>query len=99
MQRAMSSGGGSEPGLDLNAFNNQEVDARKDKTISELLAEFRQGHEKGCEMIASLPDELLTFKRPHPFQGGMSTVLEMIQRSCLHHEAQHLMDIARVLRE
>jgi hypothetical protein len=26
-------------------------------------------------------------------------VLEMIQRSCLHHEAQHLMDIARVLRE
>ena len=75
-QRAMASGGGGGgggAGFDVNAFNKQQVDARKDKTIFELLAELRQGHEKGCELIASMPDELLTFKMPNPFQGGMST--------------------------
>ncbi len=52
----------------------------QDKTIFELLAEFRQGHEKGCERIASTPDEVLTFQMPNPFQGGMSTALDMISR-------------------
>jgi hypothetical protein len=101
-QRAMSSsggGGGMPADFDVNAFNNQQVVARKEKTIFELLAEFRQGHEKGVEMIAAMPDELLTFKMPNPFQGGMSTALEMIEGSCTDHEAQHLMDIAQALRE
>jgi DinB superfamily len=100
-QRAMSGGGGGGgmgADFDVNAFNKQQVDARKDKTILELLAELRQGHEKGCELIASMPDELLTFKMPNPFQGGMSTALEMIQGSCSDHEAQHLMDVAQALR-
>ncbi len=100
-QRAMASsggGGGMPADFDVNAFNNQQVAARKDKTIFELLAEFRQGHEKGVEMIASMPDELLTFQMPNPFQGGMSTALEMIEGSCCDHEAQHLMDIAQALR-
>jgi len=85
--------------FDVDAFNSQQVGARKDKTILDLLAEFRQGHEKGCEIIASMPDEMLTFKMPNPFQGGMSTALEMIEGSCTDHEAQHFMDIAQALRE
>jgi hypothetical protein len=100
-QRAMSSsgsGGGMPADFDVNAFNNQQVATRKDKTIFELLAEFRQGHEKGVEVIAATPDEVLTFKMPNPFQGGMSTALEMIEGSCCDHEAQHLMDIAQALR-
>jgi hypothetical protein len=100
-QRAMSSsggGGGMPAGFDVDAFNNQQVEIRKDRTIFELLAEFRQGHEKGVEMIASTPDEVLTFKMPNPFEGGMSTALEMISGSCGDHEAQHLMDVAQALR-
>jgi uncharacterized protein (TIGR03083 family) len=100
-QRAMSSsggGGGMPAGFDVDAFNNQQVEIRKDRTIFELLAEFRQGHEKGVEMIASTPDEVLTFKMPNPFAGGMSCALEMIAGSCGDHEAQHLMDVAQALR-
>ena len=98
--RAMSGGGGGGmgAGFDVNAFNNQQVEARKDKTVFELLAELRQGHEKGVEMIAATPDEVLAFKMPNPFQGGMSTALEMIEESSADHEAQHLMDIAQALR-
>jgi hypothetical protein len=104
-QRAMASSGGGGGGgggglpadFDVNTFNNQQVDIRKEKTIFELLAEFRQGHEKGVEMIAATPDEVLTFKMRNPFQGGMSTALEMINGSCGDHEAQHMMDIAQAL--
>ena len=103
-QRAMASsgsgggGGGMPPGFDVNAFNNQQVEIRKDKTVFELLAEFRQGHEKGVEMLAATPDEVLTFQMPNPFEGGMSCALDMIAGSCGDHEAQHLVDIAQALR-
>jgi len=99
-QRAGEGGGGSGmgAGFDVNAFNRQQVETRKDKTVFELVAEFRQGHEKGVELIGATPDEVLTKKVPDPFAGGMSTALEMIQGSCGDHEAQHLMDVARVLR-
>jgi hypothetical protein len=91
-------GGGMGAGFDVNAFNRQQVETRKDKSVFELVAEFRQGHEKGVELIGATPDEVLTKKVPDPFAGGMSTALEMIQGSCGDHEAQHLMDVARVLR-
>ncbi len=91
-------GGGMGAGFNVNAFNKQQVEARKDKTVFELVAEFRQGHEKGVEMIGAMPDDVLQKKMPNPFVGGMSTTLEMIQGSCGDHEAEHLMDITRVLR-
>ena len=72
-QRAMSGGsggGGMGAGFDVNAFNNQQVAARKDKTVFDLLAEFRQGHEKGVEAIAAMPDELAAFQMPNPFEDG-----------------------------
>ncbi len=99
-QRAASggSGGGMGAGFDINAFNRQQVEARKDKSVFELVAELRQGHEQGVQLIGTTPDDVLLKKMPDPFQGGMSTALEMIQGSVADHEAQHLMDIARVLR-
>ena len=100
-QRAMSSsggGGGMPAGFDVDAFNNQQVEIRKEKSIFDLLAEFRQGHEKGVEAIGTTSDEVLTFKMPNPFEGGMSSALEMINGSCGDHEAQHMMDVAQALR-
>lgn len=100
-QRATSGGGGGgmPPGFDVDAFNNQQVEIRKEKSIFDLLAEFRKGHEQGVELIASTPDDVLTKKMPNPFEGGMSSALEMIHGSCGDHEAQHMMDISQALRE
>jgi len=100
-QRAASGGGGgggTGSGFDVNAFNAQQVEKRKGMSLEELLAEFRQGHEHGIALMESTPDDVLTKKMPDPFRGGMSTALEMIQGSVGDHEAQHLMDVARVLR-
>ena len=94
-QRAMSSGGGAGPGFDINAFNNQQVDARKDKTIFELLAEFRQGHEKGVELIASTAGRVADVQDAAPVPGwNVDGAGDDRGRLARNHEAQHLMDIA-----
>jgi uncharacterized protein (TIGR03083 family) len=100
-QRAASGsggGGGMGGGFDINAFNAQQVEMRKGKSLEELLAEFRQGHEQGIALMESTPDEVLTKEMPDPFRGGMATALAMIQGSCAEHEAGHLDDVVAALR-
>ena len=100
-QRAASGsggGGGMGGGFDIDAFNAQQVEKRKGKSLEELLVEFRQGHEQGIALMESTPDDVLEKKMPDPFRGGMSTALEMIQGSCAEHEAGHLDDVVAALR-
>ena len=99
-QRAASGegGGGGGGGFDIDAFNKQQVELRKDRSMAELLAEFRQGHEAGIALIDSTPDDLLSKQLPDPFRGGMATPLEMIQNSCSGHEGEHLDEVEAVLR-
>ena len=99
-QRAASEegGGGGGGGFDIDAFNKQQVEMRKDKSMAELLAEFRQGHEAGIALINSTADEVLNKEMPNPFAGGMSTALGMIKGSCAEHEGEHLDEVEAVLR-
>jgi len=97
-QRPASGGGGGGGGFDVDAFNKQQVEMRKDKAMAELLAEFRQGHEAGIALINSTPDDVLNKQMPDPFRGGMSTALDMIQGSGAEHEAGHLDEVEAVLR-
>jgi hypothetical protein len=94
---ASGSGGGGGAGFDIDAFNKQQVEMRKDKSMAELLAEFRQGHEAGIALINSTPDEVLNKEMPDPFRGGMSTALGMIKGSCAEHEGEHLDEVESVL--
>jgi hypothetical protein len=91
-------GGGMGPGFDIDAFNKQQVDLRQDRSMAELLAEFRQGHEQGIALISSTPDDLLNKQLPDPFMGGMATPLEMIQNSCSGHEGGHLDEVESALK-
>jgi len=98
-QRAASgAGGGGGGGFDIDAFNKQQVEMRKDRSMAELLAEFRKGHEQGITLIDSTPDDVLEKKLPDPFRGGMATPLEMIQSSCSGHEGDHLDEVESALR-
>lgn len=100
-QRAASGGGGGAgmgAGFDIDAFNAQQVNVRKDKPLKELLDEFRQGHEQGIALIQAAADDLLGKQMPNPFAGGMSTPLEMIRMSCCEHEAGHLDEVESALK-
>ena len=100
-QRAASGeggGGGGGGGFDIDAFNKQQVELRKDRTLQELVSEFRKGHEAGIALVNSTADDLLNKQMPDPFRGGMSTPLEMIQNSCAGHEGDHLDEVESALR-
>jgi hypothetical protein len=98
-QRAASGGGGGMgAGFDIDAFNAQQVNVRKEKTLKELLEEFRQGHEQGIALIQAAADDLLGKQIANPFAGGMSTPLEMIKMSCCEHEAGHLDEVQGALK-
>ena len=97
-QRAASGGAGGGGGFDIDAFNKQQVEMRQDRSMAELLAEFRKGHEQGITLIDTTPDDVLEKKLPDPFRGGMSTPLEMIQGSCSGHEGEHLDEVEAVLK-
>ena len=98
-QRAASgAGGGGGGGFDIDAFNKQQVEMRKDRTLQELVSEFRKGHEAGIALVNSTADDLLNKQMPDPFRGGMATPLEMIQNSCSGHEGDHLDEVESVLK-
>ena len=95
---AASDGGGFGSGFDVDALNSHQVESRKARPLLDLLAEFRQGHEKGVALINATPDEVLEKKVADPFMGGMSTALELILNSCSDYEGMHLDDVVAALR-
>lgn len=90
-------GQGPPADFDLDAFNQQQVDVRKDKSLKELVDEFRQGHEAGVKLIESTADDLLAKEIPN-FRGGTSPVLEVIRMAGAEHENGHLDDIENALK-
>ena len=93
-----ASGGGFSGNFDVDALNSHQVESRKARPLLDLLAEFRQGHEKGVALINATPDEVLEKKVADPFMGGMSTALELILNSCSDYEGMHLDDLVAALR-
>ena len=92
-----SGGGGMGPGFDIDAFNKQQVELRKERSMAELLAEYRQGREQGIQVMESTPDEVLS-KEIWNFQEGTSPVLEVIQTGAAEHDMGHLDEVESALR-
>jgi len=90
------SGGGMGAGFDIDRWNAEQVAARHDKPLEEILAEFRAGHEASIKAVEAAPDDLLAKQVPN-FEGGMSVLADMIWGSATEHEAAHLDDLEKTL--
>jgi uncharacterized protein (TIGR03083 family) len=90
------SGGGMGTGFDIDRWNAEQVAARQDKPLEEILAEFRAGHEASIKAVEAAPDDLLAKQVPN-FEGGMSVLADMIWGSATEHEAAHLDDLEKAL--
>ena len=91
------SGQGMGAGFDLDRWNAEQVAARQDKPLDEILAEFRAGHESSIKAVEAAADDLLAKQVPN-FSGVMSALADMIQGSPTDHEAAHLDDLEKALR-
>jgi uncharacterized protein (TIGR03083 family) len=94
---AQASGQGMGTGFDVDRWNAEQVAARQEKPLEEVLTEFRAGHEASIKAVEAAPDDLLAKQVPD-FSGGMSPLADLIRGSATDHEALHLDDLEKALR-
>jgi uncharacterized protein (TIGR03083 family) len=90
------SGQGMGTGFDLDRWNAEQVAARQDKPLEEIVAEFRAGHESSIKAVEAAADDLLA-KEVADFSGGTAALADVIHGSPTDHEAAHLDDLEKAL--
>jgi uncharacterized protein (TIGR03083 family) len=91
------SGQGMGAGFDIDRWNAEQVAARQDRPLEEIMAEFRAGHESSIKAVESAPDELMAKQVPD-FSGGMLALADLIKGAATDHETGHLDDLEKALR-
>jgi uncharacterized damage-inducible protein DinB len=76
----------SEPG---GQFNDAEVDARKKKTIKEVLAEFNDTHAQVMAMLAQIPEETRRQTGTLPWYGMDYALDDFIVYTYYGHKREH----------
>lgn len=95
MAKAPGSGGmGAD--FDIDAFNAQQVAARQDKPIAEVLEEVRGNCQRDIESVQNAPDGLLAqhFRAPWGVEGPLADV---IVGSIEEHLMMHVRDLAKAV--
>ncbi len=95
MAKAPGSGGmGAD--FDIDAFNAQQVAARKAKPITEVLEEVRGNCQRDIESIKNTADDLLAqhFRAPWGVEGPLADVIVI---SIEGHLMMHVRDLAKAV--
>jgi hypothetical protein len=88
--------GGVGADFDIDAFNAQQVAARKDKPIAEVLEEVRGNCQRGIESVQNAADDLLAqhFRAPWGVEGPLADV---IVGSIEEHLMTHVRDLVKAV--
>jgi len=89
-------GGGGGGGFDIDAWNAQQVAARQDEPVAEILSELKVGYENGIRAVAGLSEELLAKQMDTPF-GLSGSLGDLFVQTVTGHNQIHLDDIERAL--
>jgi uncharacterized protein (TIGR03083 family) len=81
---------------DDDAFNAQQVAARRERTVAEVAAEARGHLEADLERVAAAPDDLLSahYRAPWGIEGPLAGVM---LDSLREHLMVHLRDLAQAV--
>ncbi len=89
------SGGGGAP--DPDAWNAQQVGIRNEKSLSELLAEIRSGHQTGIKALDAVSDEQLAQTRT--LLGHTGPAIDLLHGFLVGHSLEHLQDLENAARQ
>jgi uncharacterized damage-inducible protein DinB len=95
MAKAPGSGGmGAD--FDIDAFNAQQVAARQEKPVMEVLEEVRGNCQRDIESVQDAPDDLLAqhFRAPWDMEGSLGDV---IVGSIEGHFMVHVRELAKAV--
>ena len=89
--------GADTPHLDLwllsESFNDEQVAARKAKSVAEVLDEYQQTHAQNMELIAQVPEETLRQDGILPRYGREYDLDDFIVYSFYGHKREHTAQI------
>jgi hypothetical protein len=88
--------GGMGGNFDIDAFNAQQVAARKDKPVADVLEEVRGNCQREIESVENAPADLLAqhFRAPWDVEGPLADV---IVDSIKEHLMMHVRDLAKAV--
>jgi hypothetical protein len=84
------------PGFNIDDFNQQNIDARKDRPVEAVVQEIRDGLSADTEAIRSMDEGLLGKQIPN-FRGELTPASDMLAFNTGRHNHMHLDDIERAL--
>jgi len=90
-------GGGGGGGFDVDAWNAQQVAARQDKPMAEILSELKAGHENGIKTVEGTSEELLGKEIALPFSDLSGPLGDLLMQTVTGHNQVHLDDIERAV--
>ena len=88
--------GGMGGGFDIDAFNSQQVAARQDKPVVEVLDELRGVCRRDIESVQNAPDDLLAQHLRAPW-GTEGSLADVIANSIEEHLMTHVRDLERAV--
>lgn len=83
------------PNFNLDEFNNAEVEARRERTLTELIAEYQDNRKKTLALLDVVADSAWDIAGPHP--GGFDTTVAGVFRVIAIHEKRHLRELQAIL--
>ncbi len=88
--------GGMGADFDIDSFNAQQVAARQDKPVTEILEEVRGNCQRDIESVQNAPADLLAqhFRAPWGVEGPLADV---IVDSIKEHLMMHVRDLAKAV--
>ncbi len=84
------------PGFNLDEYNQQNIEARKDKPVEEVVQEIRDGLHGDAAAIPGLDDAFLAREVPN-FRGELALASDRLSFTTSRHNHIHLDDIENAL--
>jgi hypothetical protein len=91
----LNGGQGAPEGLVINEFNNRSVAAQTDRTVEQLIEDFRSVRQDSIEFVTLIRADQFAREGRHPFFGKMT--LEDLFKLIYRHNMLHVRDIRHVL--
>lgn len=79
------------PGFVLDEFNHTEVETRRQRSLPELVAEYKANRAATLSLLDAIGDDQWGIAGPHP--GGFDTTVEGVFRVITIHEKRHLREL------
>jgi len=83
------------PGFDLHAFNKEQVQLRRGRTVEELLSEMADSRIATLSFLEALPVDYLD--KPAQLSSGLLLTVEGVLNRIADHEREHAEDIRKAI--